>query len=107
MPEDSLMGPESPDDPPRIMPEDSYDATPAMALADAQRDLGLYRRGPRGEPDKCLVLFLWTNEYQYTTRFTNAGMTCSEMIALLEIQKQRIHRAMEDLSHPQEPEEES
>lgn len=79
-------------------PSDSMDATPEIALREGLADIERYRSEERGEPSKCLVLFLWDDDGRYDTRFINAGMKTSEMIALMEIVKQRTHKIMEDVA---------
>ena len=47
-------------------------------------------------PDKILVIALWDEkEENYDTKFWNVGMTVSEMIALMEIQKAKLLQYME------------
>lgn len=48
------------------------------------------------EPDNLLVIALWNRDGNYDTKFWNVGMKVSEMIALLEIQKQKLIKYMED-----------
>ena len=47
-------------------------------------------------PDCLLVIALWNSSDNYDTKFWNVGMKVSEMIALLEIQKQKLIKYMED-----------
>lgn len=47
-------------------------------------------------PDKLLVIALWDQKKQYSTRFWNLGMNCSEMVSLMEIQKSRILEYMNE-----------
>lgn len=71
-------------------PEDSLDCTPRMAVEISLRDLDKWNQEPRGEPSKALIIFLWDDDGQYNTRFANAGMKTSEMVALCEIMKDRF-----------------
>jgi len=47
-------------------------------------------------PDCLMVIALWNNSGNYDTKFWNVGMKVSEMIALLEIQKQKLIAYMEE-----------
>ncbi len=67
---------------------DSMDITPEMALTDA---LSMARSE---SPDKCLVLFLWDGDSKYDTRFFNAGMSLSQMVSLLEVNKAKFINMM-------------
>lgn len=49
----------------------------------------------REEPENLLVIALWNSNGNYDTKFWNVGMKVSEMIALLEIQKQKLIKYME------------
>lgn len=53
----------------------------------------------REEPENLLVIALWNSNGNYDTKFWNVGMKVSEMIALLEIQKQKLIKYMEDTNH--------
>ena len=71
-------------------PKDSMDVTPEMALADALKEMREDKYdvpGMKGPPSKAIVILLWDDDGMYYRRFYNAGMKCSEIIALLEIQK--------------------
>lgn len=46
-------------------------------------------------PDCLLVIALWNLAGNYDTKFWNVGMKVSEMIALLEVQKQKLIKHME------------
>jgi hypothetical protein len=50
----------------------------------------------KDDPDKMIVLFLWDGKGNYHHRFMQTGMKCSEMIALLEVNKQKLIRMMEE-----------
>lgn len=45
-------------------------------------------------PDCMLVIILWNDKLDYATRMLNVGMKCSEMVALLEFQKQKVLNLM-------------
>lgn len=47
-------------------------------------------------PDCMMVIALWNSNGNFDTKFWNVGMKVSEMIALLEVQKQRLIKYMED-----------
>jgi len=47
-------------------------------------------------PDCLLVIALWNSSGNFDTKFWNVGMKVSEMIALLEVQKQKLIRYMEE-----------
>jgi hypothetical protein len=50
-------------------------------------------------PDCLMVIALWNQGGKYHTQFWNVGMSVSQMIALLEIEKQRLLKYMEDHEH--------
>jgi len=52
------------------------------ALSDIEKDLV--------QPSKLVVVMLEDHDGQYTTRFVQAGMKMSELVALLEIAKNNI-----------------
>jgi hypothetical protein len=68
--------------------QDSMDWTPQMALDEAKKVVE-----SNDPPDAIMVIFLW-NQNQFSHRFMNVGMKCSEMVALLEIQKNKIIEIM-------------
>ena len=45
-------------------------------------------------PDCMMVIALWNDDKKYDTRFWNVGLSVSEMIALLEVQKARLLELM-------------
>lgn len=47
-------------------------------------------------PDCLMVIALWNSNGNFDTKFWNVGMKVSEMIALLEVQKQKLIRYMEE-----------
>ena len=47
-------------------------------------------------PDCLMVIALWNASGHFDTKFWNVGMKVSEMIALLEVQKQKLIKYMED-----------
>ncbi len=47
-------------------------------------------------PDRLMVIALWNEDHKYDTRFWNVGLSVSEMIALLEVQKARLLELMKD-----------
>lgn len=51
------------------------------------------------EPENLLVIALWNGHGNYDTKFWNVGMKVSEMVALLEIQKQKLIKYMEDTGY--------
>jgi len=63
--------------------------SPEMCLISELQDV---RKGP---PDKLIVLKLWDSDNRYLTGFSQSGMRCSEMIALLEVMKRRIITIMD------------
>lgn len=50
-------------------------------------------------PDCLMVIALWNSNGNFDTKFWNVGMKMSEMIALLEVQKQKLVKYMEDEGH--------
>lgn len=72
------------------MSGDSMDSTPLSVLEEAAR-----QAAGSDAPDKCLVLFLWTEGGKYDTRFFNAGMSSSECISLLAVNQSKFIRIME------------
>ena len=64
--------------------QDSMDWTPEAALDDAKKSFA-----DGNAPDCLMIIALW-NKDGYDTRFWNCGMKCSEMVALLEIEKAKI-----------------
>lgn len=72
-------------------PIDSLDVTPSRVLEDALRNVS---NDP--EPaNKALVILLKDEpDGEYLTQFYNAGMKCSEIVALLEVMKLRVLRQM-------------
>lgn len=64
---------------------DSLDITPEMMLRDALEEL--QTKFGEKPPTKALVIMLWDDGREYDTRFYNAGMKTSELIALVECQK--------------------
>jgi hypothetical protein len=46
------------------------------------------------DPNKLLIIFLHDEEEGYSTRYFQAGMSISEMIALLEIVKARLNNQL-------------
>jgi hypothetical protein len=69
----------------------SRHVSPEQCLEDALDDL---RTGKRTGVRKCMVLFLDDSDGQYTNGFRNAGMSCSEMVALLTITATDVQRTM-------------
>lgn len=49
---------------------------------------------PSNRPDCMMVIALWNDDKKYDTRFWNVGLSVSEMIALLEVQKSRLLELM-------------
>lgn len=45
-------------------------------------------------PDCMMVIALWNDNQKYDTRFWNVGLSVSEMIALLEVQKAKLLELM-------------
>lgn len=74
---------------------DSLDQTPLSVLENAAKEAV----GPDA-PDKCLVLFLWTEGGKYGTRFFNAGMSSSECIALLAVNQAKFIELMKGEPSP-------
>lgn len=72
----------------------SMDWTIPQALAEVQ-NLTSDSASSEG-PDCLLVIALWNSNGNFDTRFWNVGMRVSEMIALLEVQKQRLIKCMEE-----------
>lgn len=60
------------------------DWTPAMALDEARQEC------EREDPDACVVIFLNRTNGAYDTNFLQSGMSMTELVSLLEIQKSRI-----------------
>jgi hypothetical protein len=50
----------------------------------------------KDDPDALMVIFLWNQKGKYNSRFLQCGMRVSEMIALLEVQKDRLLKLMEE-----------
>lgn len=50
-------------------------------------------------PDCLMVIALWNSNGTFDTKFWNVGMKVSEMVALLEVQKQKLIKYMEDEGH--------
>lgn len=71
------------------MSSDSLDVTPEMACRDA------LARAQEQQPSKAFIVLLWDDEGKYDTSFHNAGLSLSQAVALLEIQKQRLIKLME------------
>ena len=46
-------------------------------------------------PDCLMVIALWNASGNFDTKFWNVGMNVSEMIALLEVQKQKLIKHMD------------
>lgn len=46
-------------------------------------------------PDCMLIIALWNSNGNFDSKFWNVGMKTSEMIALLEVQKQKLMKYME------------
>ena len=70
-----------------ILPDDGAtgkDQTPAECLAEAMARLDA---GKLEGVDKCLVIFLDNSPGNYRTAYHQAGMTCSQIVALLEYMK--------------------
>ena len=68
--------------------QDSLDWTPEMAL---QNSIECVRET---DPDACIVIFLWKPPQEYNTKFTQSGLSLSEIVTLLEVQKSRIINMM-------------
>lgn len=69
------------------LPDDARDTTPKMILQHALEVV------EKQQPDKVLVIMLWDgfpSQDKYDTGFYNSGLSATEMVALLEIQKQII-----------------
>ena len=47
-------------------------------------------------PDGMMVIALWNAKGNFDTKFWNVGMKTSEMVALLEVQKQKLIKYMEN-----------
>ena len=70
------------------MPGDSLDWTPEMALDAAKKTV------VEKQPDAALVILLWNQNTEYETQFFNCGLSMADVVALLEIQKNRIFDLM-------------
>lgn len=71
------------------MSGDAMDWTPQMALNHALACC------EESEPDACLTIFLYREDGAYDTKFSQSGLSMSEAVALLEIQKSRLIGIME------------
>ena len=66
------------------MKRDAMDWTHEMMLGEVKREI------ERDMPDCMMVIALHNVGGRYDTRFWNVGMSVSEMVALLEVQKARL-----------------
>lgn len=72
--------------------KDSLEFTPEMMLADLLREIreGKYKDDP---PCKAVVLLLWDEpDGNYQTSFWNAGMSTSQLLALLAVNNHKLLR---------------
>ena len=66
----------------------SLDITPQMAAEDT------LSRVIAEHPTKLFAILLWDDHGEYTTGFQNAGLSMSQIVALLDITKARIIEQM-------------
>ena len=70
------------------MKRDAVDWTHEMMLNDVKRGI------ERDRPECMMVIALHNEGGRYDTRFWNVGMSVSQMVALLEVQKARLVETM-------------
>lgn len=79
------------------MGDDAMDYTPQRLLEEALRDFNKESKDAAlplpfdRPPDKLLIIGLWDDGGEYTTRFYNAGMKMSECMALCAFMQQRFY----------------
>lgn len=56
-------------------------------------------KGQPERPDCLMVIALWNENGKYDTKFWNVGLKVSDMVSLLEIQKAKLIKYMEDESY--------
>lgn len=67
---------------------DAADFTPGRMLTDVEKRIETeFSDNP---PSKAIVVLLWDDDDGYRTQFYNAGLKCSEALALLEVEKQKF-----------------
>ena len=71
------------------MSSDSLDVTPEMACRDA------LARIQEQQPSKAFIVLLWDDDGKFDTGFHNAGLSLSQAVALLEVQKLRLIQLMD------------
>jgi hypothetical protein len=76
------------------MSENSMDWTIQQALAEVQSISA--DQTSEDCPDCLMIVALWNSRGRFDTKFWNVGMKVSEMIALLEVQKQKLIKYMEE-----------
>jgi len=72
--------------------QDSMDWTHEQAMDDVRK---VYADAETA-PDCLMIIALWNADGNFDTRFWNVGMKASEMIALLEVMKNRLLRYMDN-----------
>ena len=69
-------------------------ATRQDVIATLAETLREVQDGDYGEVNKCVILMLDDNDMKYDVKFATTGVTCSEMVSLLEILKGIIMKSM-------------
>lgn len=80
----------------------SLDYTPLAILAETTEEV----RESEEPPTKALIILLWDDDGEYSIGFRNAGLSCTQGIALCEVMKQKFLAIMDRRQRERDGEEE-